>query len=144
MTSSLSGNQQTFDETNIHLGIDSYDNKANSNSVQLDLSNKITVEQEDILTGLCPEVFDVPSTSGQNYMSEEFSSGSLLAGSLMQHTYPESPELSSSGVDMSLHNDASSQVAIQSNNFVNLESLDNVIAKEHYKKVTLFFVKSPY
>ena len=140
MTSSLSGNQQAFDNTNTHLGLDSFDNKTSSNSVQFDLSNKTSVEQEDILTGLCPKVFDVPSTSGQNCISEESSSGSL-----MQHTYPErNPELSSSGGHMSLHDDASSHVTVQSSNFLNLESLDNIIANEHYKKVNLFsfFFKS--
>jgi len=144
LTSSLSGNQQAFDDTNTHLGLDSFDNKTNSISVQFDLSNKTSVEQEDILTGLCPEVFDVPSTSGQNCISEEFSSGSLLVGSLMQNTYSErNSELSSSGGDMSLHDDASPHVTVQSSNSVNLECLDDVIANEHYKKVNLFFfVKS--
>ncbi|CAD6272220.1 unnamed protein product [Miscanthus lutarioriparius] len=134
----IHGNQQAFDDTNTHLGLDSFDNKTNSNSVQFDLSNKTSVEQEDILTGLCPEVFDVPSTSGQNCISEEFSSGSLLVGSLMQNTYSErNSELSSSGGDMSLHDDASPHVTVQSSNSVNLESLDDVIANEHYKKNAL-------
>ncbi|CAD6333900.1 unnamed protein product [Miscanthus lutarioriparius] len=129
----IHGNQQAFDNTNTHLGLDSFDNKTSSNSVQFDLSNKTSVEQEDILTGLCPKVFDVPSTSGQNCTSEESSSGSL-----MQHTYSErNPELSSSGGHMSLHDDASSHVTVQSSNFLNLESLDNIIANEHYKKNAL-------
>ncbi|OQU77953.1 hypothetical protein SORBI_3009G128300 [Sorghum bicolor] len=127
---------QAFDDTNTHLGLDSFGNKTNSNSVQFDLSNKTSVEQKDILTGSCPKVFDVPSTSGQNCISEEFSSGPLLAGSLMQHTYSErNPELSSGG-DVS-HDGASPQVTVQPSSFVNLESLDNVISNEHYKKNAL-------
>jgi len=135
----IQGNQQAFVDTNTHLGLDSFGNKTISNSVQFDLSNKTSVEQKDIRTGSCPKVFDVPSTSGQNCISEEFSSGPLLAsGSLMQHTYSQrNPELSSSGSDMSLHDGASPQVTVQSSNFVNLESLDNVISNEHYKKNAL-------
>lgn len=60
----------------------------------------------------------------------------------MQHTYSErNPELSSSGGDdMSLHDDASPHVTVQSSYSVNLESLDNVIANEHCKKVHSFFL----
>lgn len=142
MTSCLSGNQQAFDDTLTHLGPDPFGNNTNSNSVEFDLSNQTTVQQEDNLiqlkkstTGLCPEGFDVPSTSGQNCIYGEFSSDSLL-----KHTYAERhTELSASGGDISLHNDRS-HVTVQSRYSADLESLDNVIASEHSKKVHLLFL----
>jgi hypothetical protein len=84
------------------------------------------------LTGLSPEVFDVPSASGQNCVSEEFSSDCLHASS---ERYSEN---SASEGGMSLHDDGSPPAALRSSYSVNLEALDNVIADEHYKKVNYY------
>ncbi|RCV17846.1 hypothetical protein SETIT_3G252600v2 [Setaria italica] len=140
----IHGHQQAFDDTNTQLGLDP-DNTASS-SVQFDQTNKTAVEKEDTLmekqlkpslTGLCPEVFDVPSTSGQNCISEEFSSDCLLADSHLHASSERYSENSASEGDMSLHDDGSPHVALRSSYSFNLEALDNVIADEHYKKNAL-------
>ena len=98
-------------------------------------------------TGLCPEVFDVPSTSGQNCVSEEFSSDCLLADPQLHASSERTLEISASEEgDMPLHDDCSPHVTLRSSYSVNLESLDNIIADEHYKKVNIlsFHFKSKH
>ncbi|CAL5094777.1 unnamed protein product [Urochloa decumbens] len=141
----IHGHQQAFDDTNTQLGLDP--DNTDSNSVQFDQTNS-TVQKEDSLmvkklkqpVDFCPEVFDVPSTSGQNDISEEFRSDGLLTDShLHLHSSSErcSTENSTSEGDISLHDDDSPHVTLRSSYSVNLEALDNVIADEHYKKNAL-------
>ncbi|CAL4908037.1 unnamed protein product [Urochloa decumbens] len=142
----IHGHQQAFDDTNTQLGLDP--DNTDSNSVQFDQTNKTTVQNEDSLmvkklkqplTGFCPEVFDVPSTSGQNDISEEFRSDCLLTDSHL-HLHASSErctENSTSEGDISLHDDDSPHVTLRSSYSANLEALDNVIADEHYKKNAL-------
>jgi hypothetical protein len=92
-------------------------------------------------TGLCPEFFDVPSTSGQNCVSEEFSAVCLLADLQLHASSERNLEISASEGDMSLHDDGSPHVTLRSSYSVNLESLDNVIADEHYKKVNVLSIR---
>ncbi|KAL6619287.1 hypothetical protein ACP70R_034426 [Stipagrostis hirtigluma subsp. patula] len=139
------GHQKAFDDAGAHLQFDLAD--TNSNSVRSDLGSKIIVEIEDGLVvkqskqspaGLSSEVYDVPSTSGQDGMSEEVSSDSLLLeSSQLQHSSMRNPETSASEGDMSQHDDCSPDMTMQSSYSVNLESLDDVIANENYKKITL-------
>ncbi|WVZ98414.1 hypothetical protein U9M48_043863 [Paspalum notatum var. saurae] len=150
---SIHGHQQAFDDSNTHT-VDPVDNNTTSSCVQFDQPNLTTVEKQDSHmvkqlkqppTGLYPEVFGVPSTSGQNHVSGESSSDSLLAGSdsllassQLQHTSSErNTEISDSEGDMSLHDNGSPRVNLRSSYAVDLESLDTVIAHEHYKKNTL-------
>ncbi|KAJ1262759.1 hypothetical protein BS78_09G134600 [Paspalum vaginatum] len=150
---SIHGHQQASDDSNTHTVLVPVDNNTTSSCVQFDQPNKTAVEKQDSLmvkqskqppTGLYPEVFDVPSTSGQNHVSGESSSDSLLAGSdsllassQLQHTSSErNTEISDSEGDMSLH-DNGSHLNLRSSYAVDLESLDTVIAHEHYKKNTL-------
>jgi len=97
-------------------------------------------------TGLCPDVFDVPSTSGQNCVPEEFSSDYILADSQLHTSLERTLEIPASEGDMSLHDDGSPHVTLRSSYSVNLESLDNVVADEHYKKVNIlsFHFKSKH
>ena len=87
-------------------------------------------------TGLCPEVFDVPSTSGQNCVSEEFSSDCLLADSQLHASSERTLEISASE-EGDMPYDWSPHVTLRSSYSVNFESLDNIIADEHYKKVNV-------
>ena len=89
-------------------------------------------------TGLCPEVFDVPSTSGQNCVSEEFSSDCLLADSQLHASSEGKLEISASE-EGDIPYDWSPHVTLRSSYSVNLESLDNIIADEHYKKVNVLY-----
>ncbi|OEL15811.1 hypothetical protein BAE44_0023170, partial [Dichanthelium oligosanthes] len=138
--------QQALDDTNTQLGLDPVHNNTYSNSVQFDQTNKTTVEKDDSLvvkqlkqlpTGLCPEVFDVPSTSGQDCVSEGFGSDCLLADSQLHSSSERNQEISASEGDMSLNDDGLPHVTLRSSYSVNLESLDNVIADENYKKNAL-------
>uniref|UniRef100_A0A0A9B855 Uncharacterized protein n=1 Tax=Arundo donax TaxID=35708 RepID=A0A0A9B855_ARUDO len=61
----------------------------------------------------------------------------MLAGSQLHHSSERNPEISASEGDMSLHDDGAPYVTMRSSYSVNLESLDDVIADEHYKKTTL-------
>jgi hypothetical protein len=139
----IHGHQLALDDTRTQLGLDPELNDANSNSVHFDQNDN---EKADNLmakllkqssTGLCPEFFDVPSTSGQNCVSEEFSSVCLLADLQLHASSSSTLEISASEGDMSLHGDGSPHVTLRSSYSVNLESLDNVIADEHYKKNAL-------
>ncbi|CAN6351119.1 unnamed protein product [Urochloa humidicola] len=137
----IHGHQQAFDDTNTQLGLDP--DNTDSNSVQFDQTNKIKVQKEDSLmvkqlrqslTGFSPEVFDVPSTSGQNDISDCL----LTDSDLHLHASSERcTENSASEGDISLHDDGSPHVTLRSSYSVNLEALDNVIADEHYKKNAL-------
>lgn len=141
---SLSGHQQAFDNSRTQLEHEPMLNNTNSSSIHFDQNNN---ENEDSLmvkqlmqssTGSCPEAFDVPSTSGQNCASEEFSSDCLLADSQLHASSEKYPEISASEGEIPLPSDGSPHVTLRSSYSVNLESLDNVIADEQSKKVNTY------
>ncbi|RLM52872.1 hypothetical protein C2845_PMPSC011948 [Panicum miliaceum] len=78
-----------------------------------------------------------PELNGTNSNSVHFDqNNNEKADNLMLHASSErrTLEISASEGDMSLHDDGSAHVTLRSSYSVNLESLDNVIADEHYKK----------
>ncbi|CAN6328370.1 unnamed protein product [Urochloa humidicola] len=140
----IHAHRQAFEDTNTQLAFDP--ESTDSNSVQFDQTNKTTVQNEDSLmvkqlkqslTDFHPEVFDIPSTSGQNGISEEFRSDCLLTDSHLDASSERCLENSASESDTSLHDDGTPHVTLRSSYSVNLEDLDNVIADEHYKKNAL-------
>lgn len=140
---SFSGHQQAFDDTITQLVLDPVLNNTNSSSIHFDQNNN---EEEDSpmvnqlkqsSAGFCPEAFDVPSTSGQNCVSEECSSDCLLAYSQLHASSERNPEISASDGEIPLHNDGSPHVTLRSSYSVNLDSLDDVIADEYNKKVII-------
>jgi len=139
----IHGHQLAFDDTRTQLGLDPELNDTNLNSVHFDQNNNekadnlMAKQLKESSTGLCPDVFDVPSTSGQNCVPEEFSSDYILADSQLHASLERTLEISASEGDMSLHDDGSPHVTLRSSYSVNLESLDNVVADEHYKKNAL-------
>ncbi|KAG2619487.1 hypothetical protein PVAP13_3NG075300 [Panicum virgatum] len=138
----IHGHQLAFDDTRTQLGLDPELNDTNLNSVHFDQNNNekadnlMAKQLKESSTGLCPDVFDA-STSGQNCVPEEFSSDYILADSQLHASLERTLEISASEGDMSLHDDGSPHVTLRSSYSVNLKSLDNVVADEHYKKNAL-------
>ncbi|KAF0922932.1 hypothetical protein E2562_002169 [Oryza meyeriana var. granulata] len=127
LPSILDENSADANEDSHMKGPASVDNNARPDPIKFD----ITDNKDDLLGESLMQLSRVES-SGQDYLLEGSNCDCLVASA-----QNSKPETSAFDDDLATHDDELPELPIESNYSARLESLDNLIADENYKKVTL-------